>query len=116
MVDRLFVYGSLAPSRPNAHVLSDVVGTWEPATVNGMLVQEGWGATLGYPAIVLSESADAVEGLVFSSPHLHEHWQRLDEFEGDGYMRVLAPVRLRSGGAVEAYVYAARTLNAAPDS
>lgn len=114
MVERLFVYGSLAPGRPNAHMLADVAGSWEPATLRGALVQEGWGATPGYPAIVPSESAGAVEGLVFASAHLPEHWQRLDEFEGDNYVRVLAPVRLQSGGTVEAYVYAAaRTPDAA---
>ena len=54
MPDRLFVYGTLAPGRSNAHVLATVPGTWEPATVRGTLFPEGWGAALGYPGIVLS--------------------------------------------------------------
>ena len=52
MTDRLFVYGTLAPGRPNAHVLADVPGTWESATVRGTLVQDGWGAAAGYPGIL----------------------------------------------------------------
>ena len=31
MINRLFVYGTLAPGRANAHVLADIPGTWEPA-------------------------------------------------------------------------------------
>jgi hypothetical protein len=33
MTDRLFVYETLAPARPNEHVLAEVPGTWAPATV-----------------------------------------------------------------------------------
>ena len=85
MPDRLFVYGTLAPGRSNAHVLATVPGTWEPATVRGTLFPEGWGAALGYPGIVLSVEGGEVPGLIFSSPELPAHWARLDEFEGEGY-------------------------------
>lgn len=33
MIEYLFVYGTLAPGRPNAHVSGNVPGAWEPATV-----------------------------------------------------------------------------------
>ena len=51
MTQRLFVYGTLAPGRPNEHVLADVPGEWEAATVSGRLLHEGWGAAVGYPGI-----------------------------------------------------------------
>ena len=108
MTHRLFVYGTLAPGRANAHVLADVPGTWEPATVIGTLLAEGWGAAEGYPGIILSEQGDAVEGLLFSSDSLAEHWARLDEFEGEGYERVLTTVKRKDGAVVDAYVYALR--------
>lgn len=101
----LFVYGSLAPGRPNAHVLADVPGTWEPAAVRGTLLQEGWGAAMGYPGIVLDPHGDRVEGLLFTSEALPEHWARLDAFEGAGYRRVLTVVARADGVAVDAYVY-----------
>ncbi|HSE41878.1 MAG TPA: gamma-glutamylcyclotransferase, partial [Acidobacteriota bacterium] len=41
---RLFVYGTLAPGRPNEHILGQIGGSFEPATVIGTLYQEGWGA------------------------------------------------------------------------
>lgn len=105
-MDRLFVYGSLAPGRANAHVLGDVPGSWQPAIVNGTLRQEGWGAAMGFPGIVLDPQAGEVRGQVFSSTELARHWARLDAFEGEGYERVLAQVRLEDGTTVAAWVYA----------
>lgn len=105
MTHRLFVYGTLAPGRPNEHVLADVPGEWEPAAVIGTLLQEGWGAAAGYPGIVLDEHGGEVEGFLFSSESLAEHWARLDEFEGEGYERVLTTVKLEDGTAVDAYIY-----------
>ncbi|MGO1070148.1 gamma-glutamylcyclotransferase family protein [Lysobacter sp. CA199] len=106
MTHRLFVYGTLAPGQPNEHVLADVPGAWEPAAVRGTLHQVGWGAAAGYPGIVLDADGDEVPGLVFSSDALPAHWQRLDEFEGEGYERVLTSAELQGGGVVPAYVYA----------
>jgi gamma-glutamylcyclotransferase (GGCT)/AIG2-like uncharacterized protein YtfP len=111
MTTRLFVYGTLAPGRTNAHVLAGVPGTWEPATVRGTLFPEDWGAAAGYPGIVLSEDGGVVEGLVFSSAELPDHWARLDAFEGEGYVRVPVTARLEGGATVEAHVYA---LSSAP--
>src|SRR3546814_1794753 len=83
MTNRLFVYGSLAPGQRNGHVLVNVPGRWEPATVTGALRQEGWGAAMGYPGIVLDPAGAAVEGFIFSSGHLFAPWARLDAFEGE---------------------------------
>lgn len=108
MAYRLFVYGTLAPGRPNEHVLADVPGEWEPATAMGTLLQEGWGAAAGYPGIVLDERGGEVRGFLFSSESLAEHWVRLDEFEGEGYERVLTTVKLTDGTVVDAYIYRLR--------
>jgi gamma-glutamylcyclotransferase (GGCT)/AIG2-like uncharacterized protein YtfP len=105
MTQRLFVYGTLAPGRPNAHVLADIPGEWEPATVTGTLLQEGWGAAAGYPGIVLDPHGGEVEGFLFSSERLAEHWARLDEFEGEGYERVITMAKRKDGTVVEAYIY-----------
>jgi gamma-glutamylcyclotransferase (GGCT)/AIG2-like uncharacterized protein YtfP len=108
MINRLFVYGTLAPGRPNEHVLADVPGTWQPATVTGRLLQQGWGAELGYPAIVLDENSSVVSGLIFDSTSLSEHWQRLDDFEGDGYERVVTMAKLADARITDAYIYVLR--------
>lgn len=108
ITNRLFVYGTLAPGRPNEHVLAAVRGNWEPATVTGWLRQEGWGAAVGYPGILLDEQGDEVEGWVFTSDSLAEHWARLDAFEGEGYERVVTMAKLGDGTAVEAFIYVLR--------
>ena len=48
------------------------------------LVPEGWGATLGYPALVLDPTGPVVEVQLFESNDLPAHWPRLDDFEGPG--------------------------------
>ncbi|MFG6094388.1 gamma-glutamylcyclotransferase family protein [Leptothoe sp. ISB3NOV94-8A] len=108
MTHRLFVYGTLAPGRPNEHVLADVPGNWEPATVIGTLVQEGWGAAVGYPGIILDKHGSEIKGFLFSSERLAEHWSRLDKFEGEGYERVLTTVKLEDETAMDAYIYQLR--------
>lgn len=127
-VEHFFVYGTLAPGRPNEHVLAELAGTWRRATVAGTLDERGWGAAQGFPGILLAPddtgdgravghsgadgdggaSGGTVEGLVFSSPDLGEHWARLDEFEGPEYERVTVRADLEDGSAVTAQVYALR--------
>ena len=106
MIDRLFVYGTLAPGRPNEYVLAKVPGTWEPATVKGTLLQEGWGAAVGYPGLVMDELGGDVQGFIVSSEELAAHWARLDEFEGEGYERVVTSAELEDGAIVQAHIYA----------
>lgn len=108
MIERLFVYGTLGPSRSNEHVLSVVGGTWEEATVNGDLRFEGWGAIMGYPGIDLNEQGGEVKGFLFSSKNLPGHWKTLDAFEGEAYKRVLAKVKLKDGSLVDANIYTLR--------
>ena len=66
MTQKLFVYGTLAPGRPNAHVLGAIGGTWQPATVKGHLKQRGWGAEMGYPGLVLDKAGEEIKGFIFS--------------------------------------------------
>jgi gamma-glutamylcyclotransferase (GGCT)/AIG2-like uncharacterized protein YtfP len=105
MTDRLFVYGSLAPGRQNKHILAPLEGTWQAATVRGRLKMEGWGATLGFPGLVLDPAGDEVKGQVFTSYKLADFWPELDEFEGEQYGRVPVEATLAGGVAVEAHVY-----------
>ena len=105
MTHSLFVYGTLAPGRPNEHVLADVPGEWQPATVKGTPFDEGWGAADGYPGIRLDQQGTDVDGFLFISQDLERHWARLDELEGEDYERVLTTVRLDDGTAVDAYIY-----------
>lgn len=108
MTHKLFVYGTLAPGRSNEHILAPLDGAWQPASVRGHLYPQGWGATLGYPALDPDVAGGEVSGLIFSSDKLAAFWPTLDEFEGEGYKRVLIEARLDSGEPVTAYVYVLR--------
>ena len=107
-MERLFVYGSLAPGRPNEHILGELEGVWEPAVIRGTLHDRGWGAGMGFPAVVPESNGDEVEGLLFTSAALLDFWQVLDDFEGEGYQRVQVSAWLSCGSVVEAHVYALR--------
>ena len=109
MNQRLFVYGTLAPGRPNEHVLTPLGGAWQPATVKGQLEQQGWGAAMGFPGLVLDEAGEEISGFLFTSENLDSFWDTLDDFEGEQYERVLADVYLHDGSSVETYVYVLRS-------
>lgn len=87
-------------------MLEEVSGFWQPATLRGFLVDDGWGASMGYPGIIPSVEGKDVEGVVFSSEALKGLWARIDAFEGDEYQRISVTVSLKGAGDVEAYVYA----------
>jgi gamma-glutamylcyclotransferase (GGCT)/AIG2-like uncharacterized protein YtfP len=101
---RLATYGTLAPGRPNHHQLEGLTGRWTKGYVYGRLIDAGWGASLGYPALVLDSAGAAIEVQVFESTELPEQWSRLDEFEGAGYQRVVTTVRTPDGD-VTASIY-----------
>jgi gamma-glutamylcyclotransferase (GGCT)/AIG2-like uncharacterized protein YtfP len=106
MTQRLFVYGTLGPGRPNEHVLRAIGGTLEEASVNGYLKPQGWGAEMGYPGIVLDDTGDEIKGYIFCSES--SQWDELDVFEGEEYKRVLITVKTKDKMAVEAYIYILR--------
>lgn len=105
---RLATYGSLAPGQENHHILNGVDGVWIEGTVGGTLVQMGWGADLGYPAIILDETNERVNVWILESAALPDHWQRLDAFEGEQYDRVTTVADTALGG-LPVSIYALRT-------
>ena len=94
---RLATYGTLAPGRQNHGQLSDLPGRWLVGHVRGSLVEAGWGAKLGYPALILDPAGDPVEVFLFESEALAHHWRRLDAFEGAGYRRAVVDVSTEEG-------------------
>lgn len=68
---------------------------------------KGLGAAVGYPGIIVgNDSGNCVDGWLLTSDALKEHWDELDEFEGQEYQRILVPVHLEDGSVVEAWIYA----------
>jgi gamma-glutamylcyclotransferase (GGCT)/AIG2-like uncharacterized protein YtfP len=103
---RLAVYGTLAPGKPNHHKLDGLGGDWGDGTIRGRLINKGWAAEGGYPALILDPEADDIDVQVFSSRDLPAHWARLDAFEGEDYRRVAVDVAIGAAN-VEAWIYVA---------
>ena len=97
---RLAVYGTLAPGRPNHHVVEPLDGVWSTGWVRGHLFDSGRGAAAGYPGVVLDRGGPGVPIDLLVSDDLPSAWRALDRFEGPGYRRALAPVLDQTGGLV----------------
>ena len=76
--------------------------------MKGYLKQQGWGAEMGYPGIVLDDTGNEIRGYIFCSDNLVNHWDELDNFEGEEYERVLIKVQKKDLSAIESYIYILR--------
>jgi gamma-glutamylcyclotransferase (GGCT)/AIG2-like uncharacterized protein YtfP len=97
--ERLAVYGTLAPGRSNHHVLARYGGAWSRGRVRGDLVEAGWGAAAGYPALRCRAGGPWVPVHVLESAQLPGAWPDIDAFEGSEYRRILVPVYAEHGDA-----------------
>ncbi|MEN9611975.1 MAG: hypothetical protein RLZZ628_2789 [Bacteroidota bacterium] len=104
----LIIYGSLAPNAPNHFVVEPIHGNWRQGIVRGHLEKIGWGADLGYNAFrhVRTELQTVIKAFILFSKDLVNHWERLDEFEGDGYRRIFAKYELNDGQIGVGSIYA----------
>jgi gamma-glutamylcyclotransferase (GGCT)/AIG2-like uncharacterized protein YtfP len=105
----LIIYGTLAPNAPNHHIVEHINGSWQQGIVRGKLRQYGWGADLGYFAFQHTpegEAATAIKAHVLLSKELPANWAYLDEFEGEGYKRILAKYELDNGQIGVGFIYA----------
>jgi gamma-glutamylcyclotransferase (GGCT)/AIG2-like uncharacterized protein YtfP len=102
-LERLAIYGTLAPGRPNHYQLDGLEGRWLKGYIDGMLLDAGWGASLGHPTLVLDPARSAIGVDVFESIDLPAR-ARLDTFERPGYEHVVTTVHMPTGD-VDASIY-----------
>lgn len=88
---RLAVYGTLAPGRANAAMLSDLRGEWRQATVQGELAVK-----LNLPSYRWTAGGEEVTVMLLTSTALPDIYPVLDRFEGRSYARRLVPVMIGS--------------------
>ena len=105
---RLVVYGSLAPGRENGHILAPLGGYWTECTVEGRLIDAGWGAPRGFPALGIDRLEETIPAHCITSIALPEVYDALDHFEGEEFVRLLHPyvTRDRQRGIANVYVLA----------
>lgn len=104
----LIIYGSLAPGESNHSVMDPIKGEWRKAIIKGKLEEGGWGSSLGYHGFIAgdSENVQHLKAYVLFSEDLPLYWDYLDEFEGDGYMRIQTGYQLETGETGMGYIYA----------
>ena len=51
-LERLFIYGSLAPNCTNHHIVTHIDGQWQSGKVEGNLVQQGGEQLLGFQELL----------------------------------------------------------------
>ena len=105
---KLAIYGTLAPGEVNHSQIAGIPGDWIDGFVRGDLLQTGWGAEHGFPALAWRPDGARVATKLFIASDLPSHWRRLDEFEGDGYRRILVPIETDDGIVAIANLYADR--------
>jgi len=105
MTDRLFVYGTLQPGESMNHLLGSIGGVWNKGTIRGELIQAGEIPGFPYPGVILNDKGDTVPGYLFTSENLSAHWEKLDQYEGSSYKRVMTYVSLPDGRTVKSYIY-----------
>ncbi len=88
--------GTLAPNRPNHHIVEDIQGKWLQGIIKGKLENKGWGADLGHYGFrhFTENEQQNINVHILYSDYLIDHWKRLDEFEGNGYQRILCKFEL----------------------
>ncbi len=103
---RLIVYGSLAPGGPNHGLIDCLEGEWTKGWVTGELLERGWSAAMGYPALRWCPEGCEIEACLLVSDELPGLWKRLDEFEGLEYKRIWVPFWTADGEVSVGNVYA----------
>lgn len=105
MKDRLFVYGTLKPGESMDHLLSSIGGSWEKGTVRGVFIEANGIPDFPYPGVILDDGGSIIDGYIFTSEKLSNNWNRIDQYEGSSYRRVITEVTLRDGAKTDAYIY-----------
>ncbi len=101
---RLAVYGTLAPGQCNHHIIAPLRGSWTEGSVRGVLHNAEWVTAGGFPSFTHDPNGALVPVQVLESADLPRHWERLDQFEGSEYRRIVVPVET-ANGIVQANIY-----------
>lgn len=87
--NHLCVYGTLAPEKTNNDVLNNISGEWNNCRIKGDITVKD-----GLPFFNWNLTSTPIEVKLFVSNDLSNYQNRIDNFEGKSYKRILIPTRL----------------------
>jgi gamma-glutamylcyclotransferase (GGCT)/AIG2-like uncharacterized protein YtfP len=86
---RLIVYGSLAPGGSNAFMLQGLVGEWYRCQITGHM-----GHCRGFKSFRYDPRGPEHQAWLLESSELPRFIPDLDDFEGEGYHRIVIPAQV----------------------
>ena len=104
-IENLFVYGTLQKGKQHQSILGKIKGKWKKGYVNGKLYNICSGPDYGYPGLKLDPKGFKIYGMIFQSKNLENYIEKIDEFEGNNYKRVISKVFLKNGSKINSYLY-----------
>lgn len=97
--ERLIVYGSLAPGEANHFLLDGLLGEWYRCRIRGHL-----GQYRGFKSFRYDPKGPEHPAWLLRSPELPQVINDLDDFEGEGYERIVIPAQVE-GRWIMAQIY-----------
>ena len=92
----LLSYGSLMPGGSNHHEVSGIKGEWSKGFVNGWITDLHFEDGSTYPGLRWDPEGDIIKVAILNSSELSNQWERIDDFEGPEYRRVVVPYTLQN--------------------
>lgn len=105
---KLAVYGTLKPGGVNHSIIKDIGGEWLDCSVKGEIT-----TFEDLPVFIWDRGKETNMKLLISN-NLSENFERLDNFEGLRYKRILIPVQTHSGVFIS-NIYSLRKINRSRD-
>ena len=104
-INSIFVYGTLQPGMQNDEILKNLNGNWKKGYVLGKLLNLDTGENYGYPVLELDNNGSKIYGMILESKYIEKNINKIDEFEGKEYLRVVSNIFFEDGSKTLAYVY-----------
>ena len=104
-INSIFVYGTLQPGMQNDKILKDFKGNWKKGYVLGKLLNLETGDDYGHPVLELDNKGSKIYGMILKSKDIEKNINKIDDFEGKDYLRVVSNIFFEDGSKTLAYVY-----------
>ena len=95
----LCIYGTLAPEKVNNDVLKNISGSWLDCKIKGDIFEKN-----GLPFFNWNLTSTPIKAQLFTSEELRKYQNKIDNFEGKLYNRILIPTQVNDQVRI-AFIY-----------